>query len=51
MLKDAEFIAEFEKSASDLEPISGEEVEKVVAKMLAAPPNLVKETKQILGIK
>ena len=51
MLKDPEFIAEFERMGSDLDPASGEAVGTVIAKMQAAPADIINETKEILGIK
>jgi tripartite-type tricarboxylate transporter receptor subunit TctC len=51
MLKDPDFIAEFKKTSSDLEPDSGEAVAKVIAKMFTVPRDLVEETRTILKIK
>jgi tripartite-type tricarboxylate transporter receptor subunit TctC len=45
-LKDAEFLAEAEKAKQEIAPISGEEVEKVVARLFKLEPGLVGKLKE-----
>ena len=47
-LKDDQFLAEAQKQNLLLDPVSGEEAEKIIAKMYAAPPELVKKVKDAL---
>ena len=47
-LKDAEFLAEAKKSNLDLEPVSGEELEKVVGELFKLEPGLVAKLKEVL---
>jgi tripartite-type tricarboxylate transporter receptor subunit TctC len=48
MLKDQQFLAEAAKQNLLLDPVSGEEAEKIIATMYAAPPALVKKVKEAL---
>jgi tripartite-type tricarboxylate transporter receptor subunit TctC len=47
-LKDEQFLAEAQKQNLLLDPVSGEEAEKIIATMYAAPPDLVKKVKDAL---
>jgi tripartite-type tricarboxylate transporter receptor subunit TctC len=47
-LKDAQFLAEAQKQSLLLDPVSGEEAEKIIATMYAASPELVKKVKEAL---
>lgn len=47
-LKDKEFLAEAEKSKLDVDPIPGEQVEKIVAGLFKLEPGVVAKLKQIL---
>jgi tripartite-type tricarboxylate transporter receptor subunit TctC len=47
-MNDPEFIADATKSKLDLDPLSGEEVEKIVAGMFKLPPELVGKLKEAL---
>ena len=47
-MKDAEFLAEAQKGKLDLEPLSGEEVEKLVSGFFKVEPSLVSKLKEIL---
>jgi tripartite-type tricarboxylate transporter receptor subunit TctC len=47
-LKDAQFQAEAQKQSLLLDPVSGEEAEKIIATMYAASPELVKKVKEAL---
>jgi len=48
-LKDREFLAEAEKSKLDVEPIPGEQVEKIIAGLFKLEPGVLGKLKQILA--
>jgi tripartite-type tricarboxylate transporter receptor subunit TctC len=48
MLKDDAFLAEAQKQNLLLDPVSGEEAEKVIATIYAASPELARKVKQVL---
>jgi tripartite-type tricarboxylate transporter receptor subunit TctC len=48
VLQDGEFIAEAKKSKLDTDPLTGEEVEKIVASLFKMEPGLVNQLKEIL---
>jgi hypothetical protein len=48
-LKDPEFLADAEKAKLDVEPITGEEMEKMVGKLFKLNPSTVTKLKDILG--
>ena len=48
-MQDKEFLAELEKRKFDLDPSSGEELEKIVKDALSQPPEIVGRMKKILG--
>lgn len=48
-MKDPEFLADAKKAAQDIEPMSGEEVEKIVAKLSRLDPAVVKKLKEIVS--
>ena len=48
VLKDEQFLAEAQKQNLLLDPVSGEEAEKIIATMYAASPELVKKVKDAL---
>ena len=47
-MKDAEFLAEARKAKLDIEPMSGEEVERVIAKLFKLSPAMVTKLKELL---
>ena len=47
-LKDDAFLAEAQKQALPLDPVTGEEAEKVIATIYAASPELAKQVKDVL---
>jgi tripartite-type tricarboxylate transporter receptor subunit TctC len=47
-LKDEAFLAEARKQNLLLDPVSGEEAEEIIAKIYAAPPELLKKVKDVL---
>ena len=47
-LKDAAFLADAKKQHLLLDPVEGEEAEKVMAQIYAAPPELIRKAKQVL---
>jgi tripartite-type tricarboxylate transporter receptor subunit TctC len=47
-LKDEAFLAEAQKQALPLDPVTGEEAEKVIATIYAAPPDLARKVKDVL---
>ncbi len=48
MVKDAEFLAEIEKAKAELNPLSGEELQKIIAETVAAPATLVERMQAML---
>ncbi|HXV80955.1 MAG TPA: hypothetical protein VEG60_13840, partial [Candidatus Binatia bacterium] len=48
-LKDTEFIADAKKSRLDTDPLTGQEIEKIVAQLFKMDPALVKQLKEILS--
>lgn len=50
-MKDAAFVAEAKKRSLDLAPLHGAEVQKVYAKMIDAPDEIVARMKKVLGYK
>jgi len=50
-MKDPEFLADAEKAKLDIEPITGEEMEKMVGKLFKLSPATVTKLKEILGAK
>jgi hypothetical protein len=48
MMKDESFLADAQKQSLLLDPVSGEEAEKIVASMYAAPPALTRKVKDVL---
>ena len=47
-LRDPEFLAEAKRSGLDIDPLAGEEVEKIVSQVLSLRPELVAKLKEIL---
>src|SRR5215213_1390481 len=50
-LEDPEFVAEMRKRNLDIEPLSGEEVQRIVAASVATPKELVDQAKRCIGPK
>ena len=48
MMKDPELLADAEKSKIDIDPLSGEEVQKLVQKLFATPQPLVEKARALL---
>jgi hypothetical protein len=48
-MKDSEFLAELDKRKFDLDPTSGEELEKIVKDAMSQPPDIVARLKKLLG--
>ena len=48
MFKDSDFQADAKKSKLDTDPITGEEVEKIIAALFKMDPGLVNQLKEIL---
>jgi tripartite-type tricarboxylate transporter receptor subunit TctC len=48
MIKDETFLAEAQKQNLLLDPVSGEEAEKIIATIYSAPPELTKKVKEVL---
>lgn len=48
-MKDPQFLAELEKRKFDLDPASGDELEKIVQEALSQPPETVGQLKKLLG--
>ena len=47
--KDPEFLAEAKKRKMDVNPVSGADIEKLVAEIYATPPEIVKEARSVMG--
>jgi tripartite-type tricarboxylate transporter receptor subunit TctC len=47
-MKDAEFLKEAAKTGTDIDPVSGEEIEAVIRRVYAMPPALIVKAKQLL---
>ena len=48
-MEDKEFLAELEKRKFELEPSTGEELEKIVKDVMSQPPEIVARIKKLLG--
>jgi tripartite-type tricarboxylate transporter receptor subunit TctC len=48
-MKDAEFLAELDKRQFDLDPVSGDELEKIVKEVMSQPPDIIARLKKLLG--
>src|SRR5262249_40386230 len=48
MIKDEAFLAEAQKQNLLLDPVSGEEAEKIIGTIYAAPPELTRRVKEVL---
>jgi len=48
-MKDAEFLAELDKRQFDLDPVPGDELEKIVKEVMAQPPDTIARMKKLLG--
>lgn len=47
-MKDPELLAESDKAKRDLGPMTGEEVQQIVAELMKTPPAIIARTKAIL---
>ena len=50
-MKDVAFVEEAKKAQLDLQPVSGEELQKIVDEIVATPPRVVERLKTVLEIK
>jgi len=48
-LKDPELKAEAEKRSYELEPVSGDEMERLAKEVMAQPPEVIERMKKVLG--
>jgi tripartite-type tricarboxylate transporter receptor subunit TctC len=48
-MKDSEFLADIDKRQFDLDPVPGEELEKIVRDVMSQPPDIVERMKKLLG--
>ena len=48
-MKDPEFLADIDKRQFDLDPVSGEELEKTVKEVMTQPPDIIARMKKLLG--
>jgi len=48
-LKDSEFLTDIDKRQFDLDPVPGEELEKIVKDVMSQPPDIVERMKKLLG--
>ena len=47
-MKDPEFIKQAEQIKVEVDPVSGESIQKVVAQVLATPPHLIERAKPLV---
>ena len=50
-MKDPDFIADAEKSQLEVNPVAGEELQKLVAEIYKTPPEIAKQAAQLLAPK
>jgi hypothetical protein len=48
-MKDQEFLADIDKRQFDLDPVPGEELEKIVKDVMSQPPDIIARMKKLLG--
>ena len=48
-MKDPEFLTDIDKRQFDLDPVPGEELEKIVKDVMSQPPELIERMKKLLG--
>jgi tripartite-type tricarboxylate transporter receptor subunit TctC len=48
-VQDKEFLAELDKRKFDLDPVPGEELEKIVKEVMDQPPDIIERMKKLLG--
>ena len=48
-MQDKEFLAELDKRKFDLDPVPGEELEKIVKEVMTQPPDIIARMKKLLG--
>ena len=48
-MKDSEFLTDIDKRQFDLDPVPGEELEKIVKDVMSQPPDIVERMKKLLG--
>jgi tripartite-type tricarboxylate transporter receptor subunit TctC len=48
-MQDKEFLAELDKRKFDLDPTSGEELDKIVREAMSQPPDIIARMKKVLG--
>jgi tripartite-type tricarboxylate transporter receptor subunit TctC len=48
-MKDPEFLAELDKRQFDLDPVAGEELERIVKEVMSQPPDTIARMKKLLG--
>ena len=50
-MQDKEFLTELDKRKFDLDPVPGEELEKIVKEVMSQPPEVIARMKKLLGNK
>jgi tripartite-type tricarboxylate transporter receptor subunit TctC len=48
-MKDPEFLAELDKRQFDLDPVAGDELERIVKEVMSQPPDTIARMKKLLG--
>jgi len=48
-MKDPEFLTDIDKRQFDLDPVPGEELEKIVKDVMSQPPDVIARMKKLLG--
>jgi hypothetical protein len=48
-MKDPEFLAELDKRKFDLDPVAGDELDRIVKEVMTQPPDIIARMKKLLG--
>jgi len=48
-MEDKEFLADLDKRSFDLDPVTGEELEKIVKEVMSQPADIIARMKKLLG--
>jgi hypothetical protein len=49
-MKDKEFLAEMQKASLEVNPIPGEEVQRLIERLFKTPPAVLERAKQIIPV-
>jgi hypothetical protein len=48
-MKDKEFLAEADKAHLEIDPVTGEEMDRILKDAYASPPDVVEKVRDVLG--